>query len=263
MAEETRLYFTAMVKEDLSVTHVIDSDFAFVNEPLAKLYGLPDVHGAALRRVKLPPDSHRGGIMTQASVLKVTADGNTTSPVKRGTWLVTQLLGRPLPPPPPNVAALEPPDVRGATTIRQRLEKHRSNAACASCHARMDPYGFALENFDVIGGWRDNYRTLKEYNKFDAPWTRVIKGPPVDAAGEMTDGRHFKNVDELKKILLTDKDQLARNLASQLMVYGIGSRLTASNRLEIDEIVARLRGKNHGVRTMIHEVVQSKAFREE
>jgi hypothetical protein len=198
--------------------------------------------------------------LTQASVLKVTADGNHTSPVKRGTWVVTQLLGRPLPPPPPSVPGLEP-DTRGAKTIRERLAKHRTTESCAACHARMDPIGFALENFDVVGGWRDHYRVQKPFNQYDPPWDRWTQGPLVDAAGETVDGQRFHNVDELKKLLLAAPDQLARNLVSQLMVYANGSPLSPADRIEIAEMVRRLSAHRHGVRSTIHEVVQSRAFR--
>ena len=130
-----------------------------LNERLAAHYGLPPVGGVALRRVALPADSLRGGLLTQASVLKVTANGTTTSPVLRGAWIMERILGKPPPPPPPGVPAVEP-DTRGATTIREQLDKHRTVASCAACHAKIDPPGFALESFDVIGGWRDRYRAL-------------------------------------------------------------------------------------------------------
>ena len=128
-----------------------------LNRRLAEHYGIAGVSGEEFRRVPLPPGCHRGGVLTQASVLKVTANGTVTSPVLRGAWVMKRLLGEPLPPPPPDVPAFEP-DTRGATTIRAQLDKHRNLAACASCHSRMDPPGFALENFDVIGGWRERYR---------------------------------------------------------------------------------------------------------
>jgi hypothetical protein len=252
MVEETRQFFTALLRDDLSVTNVIDSDFVVVNEPLAKLYGIPGVEGAALRPVKLPPGSHRGGILTQGAVLKVTANGTTTSPVVRGAWVMRRLLGKPPQPPPPNVPAIDP-DVRGATTIREQLAKHRSQETCAACHAHIDPPGFALESYDVLGGWRDHYRTVGA----------GAKPPPVDASGETADGRRFADVESFKKLVLAEPDQLARNLAAQLTVYAIGAPLTGPDRSEIDEIVVRLRAGNYGVRSLIHQVVQSKAFLQE
>src|SRR6185503_19150256 len=164
---ESRLFFEEMLRRDLPVRNVVDSDFTFLNERLAVHYGIPDVKGVAMRRVKLPSDSPRGGFMTQASVLKITANGTTTSPVLRGKWIMERILGIDIPPPPP-VAAVEP-DIRGAVTIRQQLDKHRADASCAACHSKMDPPGFALENFDVMGAWRDRYRGVDK----DAP---AVKG---------------------------------------------------------------------------------------
>src|SRR5258706_9059330 len=159
--EETRLFFTELLRDDLPARNIVASDFAMLNERLAAHYGLPQVQGVALRRVPLPKDSARGGLMTQAAVLKVTANGTTTSPVLRGAWIMERILGQKPPPPPPSVPAIEP-DIRGAVTIRQQLDKHRSLETCSACHAKIDPAGFALENFDVMGGWRDRYRSEGE-----------------------------------------------------------------------------------------------------
>ena len=149
--EETRLFFAELLRADLPARNVVDSDFTFLNERLADHYGIHGVSGVDFRKVKLPADSVRGGLMTQASVLKVTANGTTTSPVLRGHWITERILGLETPPPPPSVPAVEP-DIRGAVTIRQQLDKHRADASCASCHRKMDPPGFALESFDVMGG---------------------------------------------------------------------------------------------------------------
>jgi hypothetical protein len=157
---ESQLFFDDMLRRNLPVRDIVDSNFTFLNERLAAHYGVPGVQGVAMRRVELPPDSPRGGYMTQASVLKVTANGTTTSPVLRGKWSVERILGFEIPPP-PIVPAVEP-DIRGAVTIRQQLDKNRADASCATCHSRMDPPGFALESFDVMGGWRDRYRGVDE-----------------------------------------------------------------------------------------------------
>ena len=255
MVEETRLFFGTMLRDDLSVTSVIDSDFTLLNEPLAKIYGIEGVSGAALRPVKLPPGSHRGGILTQAAILKTSANGTTTSPVTRGFWVTTRLLGRPVPPPPPNTPAIDP-DVRGATTIREQLAKHRSVESCSSCHTQMDPPGFALESYDPVGGWRDHYRILEG--------TRLNrKGPPVDPSGETAKAQAFGDVDALKKILLSDPDQLARNLALKLLTYATGTAPSGSDRFEIEDCIGRLRATHYGLRSLVHEIVQSKAFKNE
>ena len=161
MVAETRAYFRELIEKNLDARHLIRSDFAMLNERLATHYGLPGVTGSQLRRVALPKDCPRGGFLTQGAVLKVTANGTTTSPVPRGAFVMARLLGQPPEPPPPNIPAVEP-DVRGATTIREQLAKHRSDATCASCHAKIDPPGFALESFDVIGGFRTRYRSVTE-----------------------------------------------------------------------------------------------------
>ncbi len=159
MVKETLLFFDEVLKNDLSLTNFVASDFTMLNGRLAKHYGIPGVTGQEFRKVALPPDSHRGGVLTMASVLKVTANGTTTSPILRGAWVLDRILGTPPPKPTVDVEAVEP-DIRGATTIREQLAKHRQRAECASCHAKIDPPGFALESFDVIGGWRENYRSV-------------------------------------------------------------------------------------------------------
>jgi hypothetical protein len=201
MIEETEAFFEEVLKHDLSLMNFVDSDFAMLNERLAQHYGIAGVKGPALRRVMLPRGSHRGGVLTQASVLKVTANGTTTSPVVRGAWVLRNVLGKPPDPPPPNAGAIEP-DIRGARTIREQLDKHRREASCASCHKKIDPLGFALESFDVTGAWRDNYRVLSGPN---LAMTR--NGPKVEAASSLSDGRAFRDIDELKMLLLEDREQ--------------------------------------------------------
>ena len=159
MIKEVYLFFDEVLKNDLSLTNFVDSEFSFLNNRLAEHYGVPDVTGLEFRKVSLPKNLHRGGVMTMAAVLKVTANGTTTSPIVRGAWVLDSLLGTPPPRPPMGVEAVEP-DIRGATTIREQLARHRQIEACATCHVLIDPPGFALENFDVIGGWRDHYRSI-------------------------------------------------------------------------------------------------------
>jgi hypothetical protein len=266
MIEETKRFLHEILKEDLSVTNFIDSDFTYLNERLARHYGMTNVIGQEVRRVTLPKESVRGGLLTQASILKITANGTNTSPVLRGTWVLEKLLGHHVPPPPSNVAAVEP-DIRGATTIRQQLKKHRSDASCASCHNTIDPPGFALESFDPIGGWRDRYRTVGEGERpkfgqapFTYAWVRYRLGLPVDATGETVDGEAFDDIRKFKQLLLRDKPQIARGIAEKLFVYAIGRRLNFSDRSAIDKIVEHSRTSGYGFRELIHQVVLSEPF---
>jgi hypothetical protein len=216
MIKETSLFFDEVVKRNLSITNFVASDFTFVNARLAKHYGIPGIEGTEMRKIALPPESHRGGVLTMGSVLKVTANGTTTSPILRGAWVLERILGTTPPKPPANVAAIEP-DIRGATTIRDQLEKHRNVASCNSCHSKIDPPGFALESFDVIGGWRDHYRALTNGGEKDSQGRRVRPGPAVDPSDALPDGRRFANIDEYKKLILDNKDQLARSLTEKLL----------------------------------------------
>jgi hypothetical protein len=261
MVKETLLFFDEVLKNDLSLTNFVASDFSMLNERLAKHYGIPDVTGREFRKVPLPPDSHRGGVLTMGSVLKVTANGTTTSPILRGAWVLDRILGTPPPKPTVDVEAVEP-DIRGATTIREQLAKHRQRAECASCHAKIDPPGFALESFDVIGGWRENYRSVgkgEEVN-LNGRKMRYLKGPPVDAADVLPDGQRFRNIDEYKQLLQKDKDQLARALAEKLLSYATGGTPAKSDQAEIEAIVKRMRDNGYGFRTLLHEIAQSKVF---
>jgi len=261
MAKETLLFFNEVLKNDLSLTNFVSSDFTFLNARLAKHYGIPGVEGTEMRKVALPPESHRGGVLTMAAILKVTANGTTTSPVLRGAWVLERILGTPPPKPPADVEAIEP-DIRGATTIRNQLAKHRRNPTCASCHTKIDPPGFALENFDVIGGWRDHYRSVGSGAPaiVNGQRMRYLNGPPVDAGDVLPDGRRFNNIDEYKQLLLDDKDQLARALAQKLLTYGTGAAPTTADQPEIETIVRNVREKKYGFRSLIHEIVESSVF---
>lgn len=261
MLKETYLFFGEVLKDDLSLTNFIASDFSMLNGRLAKHYGIPGVDGWKFQKVKLPPDSHRGGVLTMASVLKVTANGTYTSPVLRGAWVLDRILGTPPSPPPEGVAAIDP-DIRGATTIRDQLAKHRTVASCASCHVKIDPPGFALENYDVIGGWRDYYRVTGKGKPvmLDGKKMYYLQGPNVDAADVLPNGKKFKNIDEFKQLLLQDKDQVARALTERLLIYATGATPQASDEKQINALVATLREKQYGLRTLVHEIVQSELF---
>lgn len=262
MLRETELFFVEILKNDLSLTNFVSSDFTMLNGRLAKHYGIPGVDGWEFHKVTLPPNSHRGGVLTMASVLKVTANGTSTSPVVRGAWVMDRILGITPPRPPADVPAVEP-DIRGATTIREQLAKHRQIATCANCHAKIDPAGFALENFDAIGGWRENYRSTGrgETVTIDGRRMNYLKGPKIDPADVLPDGRKFSNIDDLKELLLRDKDQIARALAARLLTYATGAVPAPTDRAEIDAIVSAIRGKNYGFRMLLHEIVQSSLFK--
>ncbi len=261
MLRETYLFFEEVLKNDLSLTNFVHSDFTMLNGRLAKHYGIPGVDGWEFRKVALPKDSHRGGVLTMASVLKVTANGTYTSPVLRGAWVLERILGTPPPRPPDGIPAVEP-DIRGATTIREQLAKHRQVATCASCHAKIDPPGFALESFDVIGGWRDYYRTTGNGKAvtIDGRKMHYREGRKVDPGDVMPDGQPFRDIDEFKQLLLRDKDQIARALTTKLMTYATGAATQLADQPEIDAIVRSIRGRDYGLRTLVHEIVQSKMF---
>ncbi|MHA3771293.1 DUF1592 domain-containing protein [Verrucomicrobiota bacterium sgz303538] len=265
MVAETRTYFRELLDRNLDATHLVRSDFAMLNEKLAMHYGIPGVIGSQIRRVALPEGCPRGGFLTQAAILKVTANGTTTSPVPRGAFVLARLLGQPPEPPPPNTPAIEP-DVRGAATIREQLDKHRADATCAGCHAKMDPPGFALESFDVIGGFRTRYRSIGEGDP--APRGAIDPfigisfklGPTVDPSGVLPDGQKFADIRELQALLAAHPEKLLKNLAQQFAIYATGRDLAFSDRDEIYAIVCKTGEQGGGIRTLIHELTQSALF---
>ena len=263
---ETRLFFTELIRENLPIRNFVDSDFAFVNERLARHYDFPAFEGSRLRKVSVPENSVRGGLLTQASILKVTANGSSTSPVVRGAWINDRILGVKIPPPPPSVPAIEP-DTRGATTIREQLERHRADASCNVCHVKIDPPGFALESFDVLGGYRENYRRLTDegepvagFGKNGQPFT-FRHGRKVDASGELETLGRFENIQGLKALLLKDEKQIAKNFVEKLVTYATGAAPRFSDRVEIEAILAKTAKDGYPIRTLIAEVAASSMFR--
>jgi hypothetical protein len=264
MPRETELFFAEILRRDRSLLEFVDSDWSMLNERLAIHYGVSGPVGSGFERVTLPAGCRRGGVMTQASVLKVTADGTRTSPVLRGAWVLDRILGTPPSPPPPDVPPIEP-DIRGATTIRQQLERHRDTPACATCHDHIDPPGFALETFDPIGNWREFYRVTARTSAglVEIPYgtgRAVYRGPDVEMGGKMHSGEEFTDIIEFKQLLLRDPDQIARNLVQKLIVYSTGAEIQFADREVVEDIVARIRPQNYGFRTLVHEVVQSRVF---
>jgi hypothetical protein len=268
IVRETHAYFRDLVERDLGAATLVSAPHAFLNQRLAEHYDLPPVKGAALRRVDLPADSVRGGLLTQASILKVTANGANTSPVLRGAWLLERIVGTPAPPPPPNAGGIEP-DTRGATTIREQLAKHQSVKTCAGCHQKIDPPGFVLEAFDPIGRYRDYYRTTETGEKL--PDARVfygahyggvkyLKGSSVDTRSELPGGVEVADVRAYKAALAARPELLARSLVRKFATFATGVSVEVGDELVVDAILKKSQPSGFGVRTLIHEVVQSELF---
>ena len=251
MLAETETFLQTMLHENLSVTNLIESDFTFLNSRLARYYEIDDISGDEIRRVTLDPQSHRGGVLTQGAIMKVTANGSNTSPVVRGVWVSERLLGVHIPPPPSNVPAVEP-DIRGATTIREQLAKHRSLGECASCHVKIDPAGFALENFDPTGRWRDNY--------YVSNGRKVKKGPPIDPSYEMPDGSKFDDIDDFRSLVVKNPQRLAANVAEKLLMYGTGGVIEFADREAVEAIAQKSAADDYGLRTLVEEVAVSPLF---
>ncbi|HVZ64105.1 MAG TPA: DUF1592 domain-containing protein [Opitutaceae bacterium] len=244
MTKETELFFNAIVQEDRSVLDFINADFTYVNERLARHYGIPGITGENFRRVTLPP-GQRGGLLTQASILTLTSYPNRTSPVQRGKWVLENLLDAAPPPPPPNVPALAEGDkAETAGTMRQRLEQHRANPQCAVCHEQMDGIGFALENFDAIGAWR----------------TQDTNNEKIDARGTMPGGHAFDGPAELRRTIQAQSEQFARCLANKMLTFALGRGLQPYDRRTTDAIVAAMKSHGNKFSAMIEEIVRSDAF---
>jgi hypothetical protein len=243
MYEEAVEFFYSLLKQDGNLLHLIDADYTYVNETLAKHYGIEGVRGEEMQRVALK-DPNRGGVIGMAGVLTLTSYPLRTSPVLRGKYVLEELLGTPPPPPPPMVKSLPPDDrPRDGLTLRQRLEKHRENPDCAACHKRMDPLGFGLENFDAIGRWRTE-----------------TAGTPVDASGVMTTGEKFTGPAELKKVLLSRKDDFVRNLSEKMLAYALGRGLEFTDTPAVRKIAKTLAAEGCRSSTLILEVVKSYPF---
>ncbi len=264
MAQETRSFIKAIFRENLPVSNLIDADSVYINDRLAVHYGLPTQRGSAIRKVMLPEGSPYGGLLTQAAILKVTANGTSTSPVVRGAWIMDRLLGQPPPPPPASFPAVEP-DIRGAKTIRELLALHAKSESCAGCHAKFDPVGLALESFDVFGGWRTQYRGIDtgtpvvgiDRAGHDFAYTTTST---IDASGVLWDGKRFQGIAELKSILVSNPRQLARNLLHQFTVYATGTPVRFSDRAEIEEILDRCSVNGYRSRDLLLTFIQSKIF---
>lgn len=263
---ETRLFFRTLVQENLPVRNLVDSDFAFVNERLARHYGIAfESQSREMVRVELPEDSPRGGLMTQAAVLKVTANGTTTSPVMRGVWIVERLLGRDIPAPPSGIDAIEP-DTRGATTIKEQLAKHVEAESCAACHLKFDPIGFALENFDVMGGWQTKYRAIGDTGEavegfgMNGHRFKYRLAGAVESHSKLQSGKAFDDIQQLKQILVKDERTLARNLVQHLVIYSTGAAVSFADRRDVEKILDEVEPDGYRVADIIHALIQSPLF---
>ena len=266
MLAETRLFFTHLIEENLSVANLIDSKFTFMNRKLAEHYDVPGVLGEQMRKVQLGPDSVRGGVLTHAVIAKITANGTVTTPVKRGNFVLSNLLGMPPNPPPPGIGSIEP-DTRGATTIRETLAKHQENVSCAMCHKKIDPPGFALESFDPVGNYRKNYRNSRGITREVNAGLRYGSvdydlGRSVDSSGVTVEGVSFNNIRDYKQHLLGSTEQVARNVLSKLMVFATGGEIEFADRAEIERILQETEESGYPMRNLLHQVVLSRMFRE-
>lgn len=242
--QETRLFVGAILREDRSVLELLDAEFSFLNARLAKVYGVPGVEGDEFRRVALA-GGRRGGILTQGSVLVITSNPTRTSPVKRGKWVLENLLGAPPPPPPPNVPELKIDKDHPLTgTLRQKMEQHRANPACASCHDRMDAIGFAFENYNALGAWRTEEG-----------------GAPIEPAGELAPGEGFQGPAELKQILVSRRrEEFVHCLTEKMMTYALGRGLEYYDRCAVNTITSNVASQGFRITAMIREIVQSAPF---
>jgi len=243
MVHETELFMRAIFEEDRSVLDIVSSDFTFLNEKLARFYGIENVKGDEFRKVKLPADSPRGGVLTQGSVLMATSFGTRTSPVVRGKWILEQLLGTPPPPPPPNIPNLPPQNpINPSAPLRQRLAEHTTREECASCHRRMDPLGFALENFDATGAWRE----------LDGKF-------PIDASGRLPNGTEFNGPRELKEVLKNGK-AFRTNFVKKMMTYALGRGLTHADHCVVQDVLAQMEKQDNRASAMITAIIMSEPF---
>jgi cytochrome c553 len=242
---ETELFLASMIAEDRSILEMLTADYTYLDEQLAKFYGIPNVYGGHFRRVTLPEGSPRRGLLGKGSILLVTSYADRTSPVLRGKWLLENILGAPPPPPPPDVPPLdESTSALGPqSTMRERMERHRANAQCAACHARMDPLGLALENFDAIGGWR-----TVEANK------------PIDSSAALADGTKFSGPIELQRVLLSRGNEFVTTVADKLITYGVGRGMESYDRPALRQIVKRTTADNYRWSSLIQAIVESTPF---
>ena len=249
--QEPLEFFAEVLRTNAPITSFLDSDFLVVNERLARHYGIEGVTGAEFRRVAIKPEHHRGGVLGMTGLMTLLADGTRTLPMKRGTWILTNLLNDPPNPPPPNAGEIQPNTAGKNLTVRERLVLHRNDAVCASCHAKLDPFGLALENYDAIGAWRE---------RFNGEGFRGSNGPKLDVSGSFPDGKTFATLEEYKAGLLRQKDRFARAFAVKLLTYALGRPIGYRDREQVDEMVGVLQKNEYRIQPLINAIAGSRPF---
>ena len=250
MVGESQAFFGEVLREGLTLHEFLDSDWTMLNPRLARFYGIPDVVEDRFQRVPLQPEHHRGGLLTQASILSLTSDGTRHRPVHRGVWLSQVVLGKEPPPPPANVDPIEPtPSTAPKSTLRMKLAAHTSNPNCAACHRKIDPFGVAFDHYDAIGQYREREKV-----------EGTGEDPPVDASGQLHDGRVFSDAQELKQLLLEDVETFNQNFISKLATYGLRRTMTVDDREELNAIAQLSRENNYRLRDILEVFVLSDLF---
>jgi len=249
--KEALAFFAEVLASDLPITNFLDSDFLVINERLAKHYGIEGVTGPEFRRVAITPEQHRGGIFGMAGLMTLLADGTRTLPVRRAAWVMENVFNDPPPPPPPNAGEIQPNTAGENLTVRERLARHRDEPTCASCHATLDPFGLALENYDAIGAWR----TQANGENF-----RANKAPELDVSGTLPSGRSFQNLEEFKAALLTERDKFAEAFSEKMLTYALARPVGYVDRATVSELTVTLRQQDYRLRSLVHAIVASEAF---
>jgi hypothetical protein len=248
---ETQAYFAEVFARNLPLVDFLKSDWTMVNPRLASFYQLPQLNSSGFQKVTLRPEDHRGGLLTQAAILSLTSDGTRHRPVHRGVWVSEAIFGRTPPPPPPNVEPLEPtPSDKPKATIRDQLQAHATHATCASCHARIDPLGFAFENYDAVGAWRTQERVR----------SGTGDDPVVDASGRLPNGKTFQTPDEFKRLLVEDTDRFAEAFIEQLASYALRRVITVDDKATIKAIAAQSKPDQYRLRSILENLVLSDLF---
>ena len=248
---ETYAFFREVVTKDLPVTNFLDSDFVMINERLARHYGIEGVEGPKIRRVTIEPAHHRGGVVGMAGLMTLLSDGTRTLPVRRAAWVKTELFGDPPGNPPPNAGEIQPNTAGAKLTVRERLDRHRNERTCASCHTKLDPFGIALENYDAIGQWR---------TRANGEGFRSKNSPPIDASGRFPEGDEFASLGEFKAGLLQRRDQFTRNLVEKMLTYALTRPVGYTDRETVEAITESVRKDDYRMRTLIRAVVHCELF---